>query len=98
MGEWRSEDAKENRVAMAASIQALRGKRVFTGTPNVKLIIMISLSCALIEQQRLKALVPEAWIKYLGLFSCFVRNLGHPLPLSFCARATAGQEYHRPQV
>ena len=77
MGEWRSEDAKENRVAMAASIQALRGKRVFTGTPNVKLIIMISLSCALIEQQRLKALVPEAWIKYLGLFSCFVRNLGH---------------------
>jgi hypothetical protein len=38
VGEWRSDDAKENRVAMAASIQALRGKRVFTGTPNVKLI------------------------------------------------------------
>jgi len=49
VGEWRSEDAKENRVAMAASIQALRGKRVFTGTPDVKLIMMISLSCALIE-------------------------------------------------
>ena len=49
MGEWRSEDAKENRVAMAASIQALDGKRVFTGTLNVKLIMMISLSCALIE-------------------------------------------------
>jgi len=77
VGEWRSEDAKENRIAMAASIQALRGKRVFTGTPNVKLIMMISLSCALIEQQRLRALVPEAWIKYLGLFSCFVRDLGH---------------------
>jgi hypothetical protein len=49
VGEWRSEDAKENRVAMAASIQALRDKRVFTGTPNVKLIMMISLSRALIE-------------------------------------------------
>jgi len=49
VGEWRSEDAKENRIAMVASIQALRGKRVFTGTPNVKLIMMISLSCALIE-------------------------------------------------
>ncbi len=49
MGEWRSEDAKENRVALAASIQALDGKLVFTGTLNVKLIMMISLSCALIE-------------------------------------------------
>ena len=47
--EWRSEDAKEKTVAMAASIQALDGKRVFTGTLNVKLIMMISLSCALIE-------------------------------------------------
>jgi len=34
---------------MAAKIQALDGKRVFTGKPNVKLIMMISLSCALIE-------------------------------------------------
>ena len=49
VGEWRSEDTKENKVAMAASIQALDGKRVFTGILNVKLIMMISLSCALIE-------------------------------------------------
>ena len=44
VGEWRSEDTKENKVAMAASIQAPDGKRVFTGTLNVKLIMMISLS------------------------------------------------------
>ena len=55
MGEWRSEDTKENKVAMAASIQALDGKRVFTGILNVKLIMMISLSFALTEQRKLKA-------------------------------------------
>jgi hypothetical protein len=42
------EEAKENRVTMAASVQALKGRRVFTGTPK-KLIMVISLSCALIE-------------------------------------------------
>jgi hypothetical protein len=42
------EEAKENRVTMAARVQALDGRRVFTGTPT-KLILAISLSCALIE-------------------------------------------------
>jgi hypothetical protein len=66
------EEAKENRVTMAASDHTLMGKRVFTGTPNVKLIIVISLSCALIEQRRSEAVVPEASIKNLRPFSCFV--------------------------
>jgi len=43
------EEAKENRVTMAASVQALKGRRVFTGTPNAESIRAISLSCALIE-------------------------------------------------
>jgi hypothetical protein len=68
------EEAKENRVMIAASVQALKGRRVFTGTPNAKLIMAISLSCALIEQQGLKGVVPEASIKYSRTFSRFVRN------------------------
>jgi hypothetical protein len=35
------EEAKENIVTRAASTHALRGSRVSTGTPNVKLIMMI---------------------------------------------------------
>jgi hypothetical protein len=31
----------------AASVQALKGRRVFTGTPNVKLIMVISLKLCL---------------------------------------------------
>jgi hypothetical protein len=69
------EEAKENRVTMAASDHTLMGKRVFTGTPNVKLIIVISLSRALIEQRRSEAVVPEASIKNLRPFSCFVSKL-----------------------
>ena len=38
---------------------ALRGSRVSTGTPNVKLIMMIPLSCALTEQRSRRPLVPE---------------------------------------
>jgi hypothetical protein len=65
------EEAKENRVTMAASDHTLMGKRVFTGTPNVKLIIVISL----FEQRRSEAVVPEASIKNLRPFSCFVNTL-----------------------
>jgi hypothetical protein len=39
---------------MAAIVQTLRGRRVFTGTPNAKLLMAISLSLCLIEQQTLK--------------------------------------------
>jgi hypothetical protein len=49
------EEAKENRVTMAASDHTLMGRRVFTGTPNAKLLMAISLSCALIQQQALRA-------------------------------------------
>jgi len=58
---WESmiEEAKENIVTRAASTHALRGSRVSTGTPNVKLIMMIPLSCALTEQRSRRPLVPE---------------------------------------
>ena len=39
---------------MAANAQTLRGRRVFTGTPNAKLLMAISLSLCLIEQQASK--------------------------------------------
>jgi hypothetical protein len=48
------EEAKEHRVTMAASDHTLMGRRVFTGTPNAKLLMAISLSCALIQQQALR--------------------------------------------
>jgi hypothetical protein len=49
------EEAKENIVTRAASTHAVRGRCVLTGTSNVKLIMMISLSFALTEQRKLKA-------------------------------------------
>ena len=51
--------SQENIVTRAASTHALRGSRVSTGTPNVKLIMMIPLSCALTEQRSRRPLVPE---------------------------------------
>jgi hypothetical protein len=43
------EEIKSNREMIAASVQALKGRRVFTGTPDVKLIMVISLKWCLEE-------------------------------------------------
>jgi hypothetical protein len=63
-------------VITAATAQTLRGRRVLTGTPNTRLLIAISLCCALLEQQMSKALVPELSIKYSGISSHFCKDWG----------------------
>jgi len=49
------EEAKENRVTMAASDHTLMGRRVFTGTPNAKLLTGDLPQLCLIQQQALRA-------------------------------------------
>ena len=75
------EEIKTNRVMTAASVQALKGRRVFTGTPNVKLIMVISLKLCLDQTTAVDGSRSCRFYKIFTPFLHFIRN---------CTRRTEG--------
>ena len=75
------EEIKTDRIMTAASVQALKGRRVFTGIPNVKLIMVISLKLCLDQTTTVDGSRSCRFYKIFTPFLHFIRN---------CTRRTEG--------